>query len=56
MKFERISNNPIIRISDVTPSAEGMEIIGVFNCGVAKYEGKTLLLLQFMVRGLLPAL
>ncbi len=52
MKFERISNNPIIRISDVTPSAEGMEIIGVFNCGVAKYEGKTLLLLRVAERAI----
>lgn len=52
MKFERIKKNPIIQISDIKPSAAGMEVIGVFNCGVAEYAGKIVLLLRVAERAI----
>lgn len=52
MKFKRNSKNPIIRIADIKPSSEEMEVIGVFNCGVAEYNGKIVLLLRVAERAI----
>lgn len=40
----RSVQNPLISPADVIPSAKNLKVVGVFNCGVAKYKGETLLL------------
>jgi predicted GH43/DUF377 family glycosyl hydrolase len=50
MKILRSEKNPIIKTSDLLPGRPDFEIIGVFNCGVAKYDGKTVLLLRVATR------
>lgn len=40
----------MITPKDVKPSMPGMEVIGVFNAGVAQYEGDTILLLRVAER------
>lgn len=50
MNFNRCEQNPIITAKDLQPSADNMEIIGVFNCGVTEYNGKILLLLRVAER------
>lgn len=42
----RCESNPIITKADVAPSTPQMEVLGVFNCGVAKYHNQTILLLR----------
>jgi len=42
----RSEKNPIIMPEDVTPSMSGFKVVGVFNCGVARFKGETLLLLR----------
>lgn len=44
--IKRNEANPLITIKDITPSQDDMEVIGVFNAGVATYDGKTMLLLR----------
>lgn len=44
--MKRYERNPIITVQDVTPSAEGMEVIGVFNAGAAVYNDEIILLLR----------
>lgn len=44
--MKRHEQNPIIRLEDVKPSADGMEIIGVFNAGAAVYHNEIILLLR----------
>jgi predicted GH43/DUF377 family glycosyl hydrolase len=44
--MKRYEQNPIIQPSDVKPSREDFEVIGVFNAGVAKYNDKVILLLR----------
>ena len=45
-KLIRSENNPIIKPSDVPPSAEGVEVIGAFNPGAIIFEDKVILLLR----------
>ena len=44
--MKRYEHNPIIRPEDVKPSADGMEVIGVFNAGASLYNGEIILLLR----------
>lgn len=46
INLTRAENNPIINISDVTPSREDFEVVGVFNAGAAKLGDETILLLR----------
>lgn len=50
MEVKRYGNNPIIRPGDVRPLREDFEVIGVFNCGVTRFEGDVLLLLRVAER------
>ena len=50
MKVFRSSQNPIITPEDVKPSRDDFEVIGVFNAGVARFEGDVLLLLRVAER------
>ncbi|MFG6114875.1 glycoside hydrolase family 130 protein [Halobacillus sp. MO56] len=50
MKVNRFKENPIITPEDVTPYHDNHEVIGVFNAGVAEYEGEVLLLLRVAER------
>jgi len=38
--------NPLITPADIVPSKEGFKVECVFNCGVVKFQGETLLLLR----------
>ena len=40
----RSSINPILSPEDVTPSAPGFRVIGIFNCGTVRYDNEVLLL------------
>jgi len=42
----RLKSNPIIKPSDVKPSAEGYKVVGTFNPGAVKFEGDIVLLLR----------
>lgn len=42
--MHRCAENPIITPADVKPSREDFTVVGIFNCGAAKYEGETILL------------
>ncbi len=44
MKIERCSNNPLIAPEDIKPSRPDFKVDGVFNCGVAEYDGEVILL------------
>ena len=44
MKINRCPNNPLITPEDVKPSRPDFKVDGVFNCGVAEYNGEVLLL------------
>ena len=46
MEIYRSPNNPIIEPKDIKPSRNGFEVIGVFNAGVARYNGEIVLLLR----------
>ncbi|MCP3027876.1 glycoside hydrolase family 130 protein [Halobacillus sp. A5] len=50
MEVKRFTDNPIITPEDVKPYHENHEVIGVFNAGVAQYNGETLLLLRVAER------
>ncbi|WP_408008257.1 glycoside hydrolase family 130 protein [Pseudalkalibacillus sp. A8] len=50
MKVERFKENPLITPEDIKPYHDDHEVIGVFNAGVAEYEGETLLLLRVAER------
>ncbi|WP_188378837.1 glycoside hydrolase family 130 protein [Halobacillus andaensis] len=50
MNVTRLERNPLITPADVTPYHDDHEVIGVFNAGVAEYEGETLLLLRVAER------
>lgn len=50
MTVVRCDHNPIIRPQDIRPSAPGMEVIGVFNAGVARYRGQVILLVRVAER------
>ncbi|NWL88586.1 MULTISPECIES: glycoside hydrolase family 130 protein [unclassified Paenibacillus] len=46
MHVKRCVHNPVIRTKDVKPSRPDFKVLGVFNAGVATYEGETILLLR----------
>jgi beta-1,2-mannobiose phosphorylase / 1,2-beta-oligomannan phosphorylase len=46
MKIFRSVKNPIIKPEDVKPSRPDFKVIGVFNCGVTRFEGEILLLMR----------
>lgn len=46
MKNKRYENNPIITPKDVKPSKPMMNVLGVFNCGVAEYNNEIILLMR----------
>ncbi len=46
MKIFRSEKNPIIKPEDIKPSRADFKVIGVFNCGVAKFKDETLLLVR----------
>ncbi|WP_254434257.1 glycoside hydrolase family 130 protein [Halobacillus sp. Marseille-Q1614] len=50
MNVTRLKTNPLITPDDVTPYHDNHEVIGVFNAGVAEYQGETLLLLRVAER------
>ncbi|MBP3040941.1 glycoside hydrolase family 130 protein [Bacillaceae bacterium Marseille-Q3522] len=50
MKVKRHPGNPIITPEDLTPFLDDHEVIGVFNAGVAEYNGEILLLLRVAER------
>ncbi|KMM39355.1 BtaManbiosPhlase [Guptibacillus hwajinpoensis] len=50
MNVKRFEENPLITPEDVKPFHDNHEVIGVFNAGVAEYDGETLLLLRVAER------
>lgn len=50
MSVLRCPDNPIIEPKDIQPSREGFEVIGVFNAGVARFQGQVILLLRVAER------
>ena len=50
MEIFRCPHNPIIKPQDIKASREDFEVIGVFNAGVARFEGKVILLLRVAER------
>lgn len=44
MKIERCAQNPLLTPADVKPSRPDFKVDGVFNCGVAEYQGEVILL------------
>lgn len=44
MKVTRCKNNPLLTPGDIKPSREDLQVDGVFNCGVTKYDGEIILL------------
>lgn len=44
MKINRCLKNPLILPEDITPSRTDFKVDGVFNCGVAEYNGEIILL------------
>ena len=51
MNVYRYPENPLITPADVPPSRDGLEVVCVFNAGVARYEDETLLLMRVAERG-----
>ncbi|MBD3379157.1 MAG: glycosidase [Candidatus Omnitrophica bacterium] len=47
---ERSGHNPLIKISDVPPSRDDFEVIGVFNAAAVEKDGRTFLLLRVAER------
>lgn len=46
MKIFRSEKNPIITPEDVKASRPGFKVVCVFNCGVVRFNGETLLLMR----------
>ncbi len=46
MNVLRSGRNPIIMPEDIMPSGPGFKVVSVFNCGVAKFNAETLLLMR----------
>lgn len=44
MRIERCKQNPLLTPSDVLPSRPDFKVDGIFNCGVAEYNGEIILL------------
>ncbi len=50
MGVDRFLENPLLTPRDVSPHRRDFEVLGVFNAGVALYQGETLLLLRVAER------
>lgn len=50
LEIRRYSGNPLLVPRDVEPSFPDWEVIGVFNAGVAEYQGEIILLLRVAER------
>lgn len=50
MNIYRYEENPLITPADIKPHREDFEVIGVFNAGVAEYNGEVLLILRVAER------
>lgn len=50
MLFQRHPSNPLLTPRHIRPSQTDYEVIGVFNAGVTRYNGETLLLLRVAER------
>lgn len=50
IEIERSVSNPLITPQDVNPSFPDWEVLGVFNAGVAEYDGEVILLLRVAER------
>jgi predicted GH43/DUF377 family glycosyl hydrolase len=50
MKIERFEQNPIITPKDVPPSRNDFEVVGTFNAGVTRFNGKIMLLMRVAER------
>lgn len=50
MPVSRSPHNPIMTPQDITPSRSDFEVIGVFNAGVARFQGQIVLLLRVAER------
>jgi len=48
--MERLTDNPLIRPSDVKPSRPDFEVVGAFNAGVARVDGEVILLVRVAER------
>ena len=46
MNIIRSEKNPIIRPEDIEPSNPGFKVVGVFNCGVARFKDEVILLMR----------
>jgi beta-1,2-mannobiose phosphorylase / 1,2-beta-oligomannan phosphorylase len=46
VKVIRSSKNPIIKPEDIKPSRPDFKVIGVFNCGVTRFNGDIILLMR----------
>jgi len=46
MSIIRSEKNPIITPEDIEPSNTGFKVVGVFNCGVARFKDEVLLLMR----------
>ncbi|MCI1209808.1 MAG: glycoside hydrolase family 130 protein [Treponema sp.] len=42
--IHRCRENPVLTTGDIIPSQDDMKVIGVFNCGGARFQGKTYLI------------
>ena len=52
MRIARYPENPLITPADVPPSREDLEVVCVFNAGVARYKDETILLMRVAERGM----
>jgi len=46
MNIFRSGKNPIISPENIKPSSRDLKVVGVFNCGVTKFNGEILLLMR----------
>ena len=51
MNIDRYPENPLVTPTDVPPSREDLEVVCVFNAGVARYGGEVILLMRVAERG-----
>jgi len=53
MLIKRFEQNPLISPNNLSPSVEGWEVVGTYNCGAFKYDGKIGLLVRVIERPIL---
>ncbi|HET6453696.1 MAG TPA: glycoside hydrolase family 130 protein [Armatimonadota bacterium] len=51
MNIDRYPENPLVTPTDVPPSREDLEVVCVFNAGVARYKDEVILLMRVAERG-----